>query len=138
METLTGDKALFLLISTHLTGFNEAELLGTGMLDTYYDSIVKNTTPSDLRYFFEKAGDILATGKKNKTLLYESIAVYLMPLSAYDGLGQNIIMLWYTGNWNNTPVSGQAYKQGLVWDAAEAHPPGAKQPGYGSWSMPPL
>jgi hypothetical protein len=46
--------------------------------------------------------------------------------------------MWYNGNWGQNVVSGQAYIQGLIWDAAEAHPPGAKQPGYGSWAIPPL
>jgi hypothetical protein len=138
MEVSADEKDLFLTISTHLTGFNEAELHGTGMLDAYYATIVKNNAPSDLRYFFEQVAVILEISKKDEKRLHEAIALDLMPLSAYSGLAQNIITLWYTGNWANTPVSAQAYQQGLVWDAAEAHPPGAKQPGFGSWSLPPL
>ncbi len=69
-------------------------------------------------------------------------------------LARNIISLWYLGIWNELPwywwlqhgigatnetrvVSSEAYKEGLLWRAMGAHPPGAKQPGYGSWSLPP-
>ena len=55
-------------------------------------------------------------------------------------------MLWYTGSLFNMALSGQpnyiinaeSYKQGLMWNAGHTHPPGAKQPGYGSWANPPI
>ena len=59
--------------------------------------------------------------------------------------------VWYSGQWQPALVveeskslqtarniSPEAYIQGLVWAAANTHPPGAKQPGYGSWALPPL
>ena len=35
-------------------------------------------------------------------------------------------------------ISAEAYMEGLLWRAAGTHPQGAKQPGYGSWSFPPV
>ena len=67
-----------------------------------------------------------------------AISSRLMQPSSYEGLAGAIITMWYTGNWGNDVITSQSYVQGLMWDAAEAHPPGAKQPGYGSWSMKPL
>ena len=64
--------------------------------------------------------------------------------------------MWYLGSWFPPPeswfaaytkvkqndslqrvVSAVTYKEGLVWKAIGAHPPGAKPPGFGSWSKPP-
>jgi len=138
MTTTLDERGLFLQISVWLTGFDEAELQGTGMLETYYETVISKNTASDVRYFFDEVAKILAAGKNHEAQIEKSIASNLMPISAYSNLAQNIITMWYTGNWGSGVISGQAYVQGLVWDAAETHPPGAKQPGYGSWSMPPL
>ncbi|OCX50491.1 hypothetical protein BEL04_22185 [Mucilaginibacter sp. PPCGB 2223] len=141
---------LFLEISALLTGFNKAELQGTGMVATYYNTVAN--IPQDPNYsdqelaaneanvgfFFEEVNSILKENKKDESKLQQAIAGRLMPLSAYNGLAQSIITLWYTGSWGANVVNAQAYIQGLMWDTAEAHPPGAKQPGFGSWSFPPL
>jgi hypothetical protein len=136
MKPETDPKSLFLEISVLLTGFNQAELHATGMLDTYYDALQANTAQDNFTYFFEEVGTILQ--EKNIAKLDKAITSYLMQPSAYDGRAASIITMWYTGNWGTEVITGQAYVQGLVWDAAQTHPPGAKQPGFGSWSMPPL
>ena len=138
MTTQKSEKDLFLEISVYLTGFDEAELQGTGMVETYYQAVLSNNTKPDIEYFFEMVATLLKENKGNEDAVNKAIGINLMPASAYNGMAMNIINMWYTGNWGNNVVSGQAYIQGLVWDAIEAHPPGAKQPGYGSWSMPPL
>ncbi len=65
-----------------------------------------------------------------------------------------LILLWYRGAWTALPqewrsaygasprdvdhvVSAEAYQAGLQWDAAGAHPAGARQQGYGAWASPP-
>ncbi|MCU0322112.1 MAG: hypothetical protein MUE72_06805 [Chitinophagaceae bacterium] len=128
----------FLQISSHLTGFKEIELLGTGMLDTYLQTIEENNSSTDVQLFMQASATIIAEAKENKQYLDNAIATRLIPSSCYNNLAQNIITMWYTGTWNNSVISPQTYVQGLIWDVAEAHPPGAKQPGYGSWSIPPL
>jgi hypothetical protein len=69
-------------------------------------------------------------------------------------MARNIIKMWYTGNWAQLPqawrnqhgagardvdhvISSQAYQEGLVWRAIGTHPQGAKQPGFGTWALPP-
>ncbi|MFM8005661.1 MAG: hypothetical protein ACKO86_12135, partial [Dolichospermum sp.] len=69
-------------------------------------------------------------------------------------VARNIIKLWYTATWEKLPPaweawygagkenshfipSPQAYPEGLVWRAIGVNPPGAKGPGYGTWSEPP-
>ncbi|WP_448701905.1 hypothetical protein ACFGVR_06515 [Mucilaginibacter sp. AW1-3] len=140
---------LFLKISALLTGFNKAELQGTGMVAVYCDCVSNtpqnpNYSDEDLKantanadFFFAEVSSIFKTSK-NEAEILQAIASRLMPVSAYNALAQSIINLWYTGNWGANVVAAQSYIQGLMWDTAEAHPPGAKQPGFGSWSLPPL
>ena len=69
-------------------------------------------------------------------------------------VARNIMKLWYLGIWYELPrpwieangaraanitfmVSAEAYTEGLVWPAVGANPPGAKAPGYASWTGPP-
>lgn len=52
-------------------------------------------------------------------------------------LARNLIQLWYLGQWGFPVISAQAYQEGLVWKAIGAHPQGAKQQGFGTWSSPP-
>lgn len=150
MKTATNHSDLFLKISTWLTGFDEVELLGTGMLDTYYQTIITKNTASCIENFFEAARMVLHEGGGDEDKTNALIASLLFPTSCYNNLAQNIINMWYNGDWApnvNAPnaniaqvsnISPQAYVQSLVWPAAQTHPPGAKQPGYGSWAMPPI
>ena len=61
--------------------------------------------------------------------------------TTYPDLIINIIALWYVGGWgqgfDQVVVSADGYREGLVWDAIGAHPMGAKQPGFDTWSEPP-
>ena len=127
----------FIEISVHLTGFSNVELQGTGMAETYLNTILQNSNPEFVKYFFEDFTKLLASTTSEKEL-NRLIKRDFMPLSEYGGLAQIIITLWYTGNYNNNVVSSASYIQGLMWEAAETHPAGAKQPGYGSWANPPF
>lgn len=129
---------LFLEISCLLTGFSEAELTATGMLDCYYNTVLVNCNETDVTYFFQNVKDILTAPKRTEESTEQAIAAQLIPEWNYSGLAQSIIMLWYTGNWNNSVVVADSYIQGLMWNAGHTHPPGAKQPGYGSWAIPPF
>src|SRR6218665_3765594 len=125
---------LFSEISSLLTGFNETELQATGMLETYYTTILENTDGDDVEYFFQNVSSILTDPARTEESVESAISLQLIPDSNYGRLAKNIIILWYTGNWNNDVVSSASYIQGLMWDAGHTHPPGAKQPGYGSWA----
>ena len=49
-----------------------------------------------------------------------------------------VITMWYLGTWEGAYINDLSYKEGLVWNIMHAHPPGAKQPGYKSWSVKPV
>ncbi|TCJ19609.1 hypothetical protein EPD60_00350 [Flaviaesturariibacter flavus] len=126
----------FLDISVLLTGFNRAELEGTGMAEFYFKFVQEQfrLAPDVLAAFYEEAAEVLHFEGSDQAI---AVRKNLLPGACYNGLAVAIINLWYLGNWNGSPVSPQAYVQGLIWPAAGTHPPGAKQPGYGSWGLPP-
>jgi hypothetical protein len=106
----------FLEASARLTGFGRAELLGTGSAGLYWDTVRQNA-PAE-------AVTAMLAGRE----------------SAADAA---VIELWYLGLWrgvmgtDNRIVSARAYREGLVWGLFGGHPMGAKQQGYGAWSLPP-
>lgn len=138
--------ALFLAISARLTGFEVVELEGTGMTQTYFDTLAQNTAPDVLNWFFAEAAAILAL--QDDSAIDAAIRSRLLPDSSYDATAKAIILMWYTGEWYtnigdpskmmSNQIDGQSYVQGLMWSVADAHPPGAKQPGFGSWAEPPI
>jgi len=140
----------FLEISVYLTGFTKNELLATGMHETYYYTIMKEPDQDNVREFFKEAQSILDEYGGDENRLNEQIGARLIPPEKYIEMAKRIMLLWYTGIWTtinivkgekkpiSEMVSAESYAQGLIWAAAETHPAGAKQPGYASWSLPPL
>jgi hypothetical protein len=150
VEVTEMDYQTFLDISVHLTGFNKNELLATGMPETYYYTIMKETDQDNVRAFFKQAKDLIDKYGSGDNELNKQISQHLLPVENFLELGRRIILLWYTGIWtsivitNGKPISSSnmissaSYSEGLIWVAAETHPAGAKQPGYASWGLPPL
>jgi hypothetical protein len=129
---------LFLEVSAHLTGFSKTELKATGMQESYFNTILKNVDKENIDYFFLDLDKLFKDSKNNEQVIENTLASQFMANSAYGGLAKSIILLWYTGNWGGEVISSASYIQGLMWDAGHTHPPGAKQPGYGSWADLPL
>jgi len=132
----------FLNISVFLTGFNAIELLGTGLLDTYYNKLVERAMGTDLSLFFSRVDEVLKQGAGNEDQTVSLISQRIMADPVCGNLAKKIITMWYLGNWiidadNTEVVSGEAYIQALVWPAAQTHVPGAKQPGFASWGYSP-
>lgn len=146
MTTQSNHEDLFLKISVWLTGFEAAELQGTGMVAPYYATLVKQSPPQTLDLFFAEVATILAADQQGPEATRAQIRSLLMPASSYGAMAQQIILMWYTGQWfpqpsnagNSSQISAESYIQALMWPAADTHPPGAKQPGYGSWAEPPI
>lgn len=147
----------FLQLSIILTGFDEHVLLGTGMLHTYYDELLRvigareagrllsafrPITVPDHHAFDPSAFDHTAFQKD------------VLADARYGPIARNVVMMWYLGIWTQLPrewrdqygatfydtdhvVSAAAYREGLVWPAAGTHPMSAKAPGFGTWANPP-
>jgi predicted cupin superfamily sugar epimerase len=136
----------FLCLSVCLTGFERTGLLGTGMLAEYYKRVTSDLVEQDLQNLWSIAMQLdgLAKSGKDNGFLQNEIKRLLMDDDRLGAVAKNIIKLWYRGDWPDSAArfgaaytSAQSYQEGLLWKAMSTHPSGAKQPGFGSWSVPP-
>jgi hypothetical protein len=143
-----GEFEQFVEVSVALTGFSEAELFATGLVKANFDEValvVGRTLRCDfLKINVKRPGDALSNN--------------------WAPLARNLIRMWYTGQWKHLQpdwphnyfsekelekylqgydefgrdidrvISPLSYQAGLVWRAIGVNPPGAKQPGFASWT----
>jgi len=139
----------FLFLSATLTGFDQAELLGTGLVQRHYRQVVDIIGEPIAQKLWAITRKLSRyTGEKLET----AIRSELMSSPKLGPVARNIIQLWYWGSWIELPqtwrdrygtnqqdvtrfTSAEGYQEGLIWKAMATHPQGAKQPGFGSWSM---
>jgi hypothetical protein len=141
----------FLGLSAALTGFAVYDLQGTGVAGEYLGTL-RRIVP-------QAAGELLDAWREIERTtppegVEEAVGARIMDDPMLGPVAQNVITLWYTGIWPPMPdawryaygaspadvnhvVSALAYQEGLMWKAAGTHPMGAKQPGYGTWALPP-
>lgn len=144
----------FVAVSVALTGFDHVDLVGTGVMPLYLETVEKWAGPNI-------TAELLAFGTAPPPDDF-LVQTRIMGSAKLGPLARNIIQLWYCGTWNPLPVawyvayqaeipnlpnltdlpsafvvSPEAYVESLVWIAANTHPMGAKQPGYGTWANPP-
>lgn len=144
----------FLALSAALTGFGRVDLLGTGMSRAYYAEVVGIVGKSIAGELVSTARRIFTRGRRDPKAREKAIRQEILADPKLGPVARNIIQMWYVGTWYQLPtswrqayggnpkdvdhvVSADAYTQGLVWVAAGVHPAGAKQPGYGTWALPP-
>lgn len=142
----TKEKLLYAFenLSIILTGFSRADIESTGLLQTYFDTIVNelgSTYFENLLSIFQK----IKTNNPEQPSIQEIRQIKdLMDNAEFKQHIDQIIQLWYLGEWVVTPysdknyiISSQTYLEGLIWKAIAAHPMGGKQPGYATWGFPP-
>lgn len=146
----------FLDFSAEVTGFSTFDLQGTGQADLYFETIRKMIGDEIFQDLLDTFHDLdkRAKRKYDPTILSEGLHSEILKSAKRGPIARNIIKLWYTATWeqmpeawyywygtgNNDPSfipSPNAYPEGLVWKAVGVNPPGAKAPGYGTWSEPP-
>lgn len=156
MPSRTSDTPLeqFVAMSSALTGFDTAEVWGTGMAETYLGVVPGILGGDYLARLLTRWDSINARAGGDESYRDKLIASDLLADEALGPIAKNVVALWYLGMWNQLPaawraahgafardvtayVSARAYRQALVWKAAHTHPPGAKQQGFGSWALPP-
>jgi hypothetical protein len=145
--------AQFLAISSALTGFDEADLQGTGLVDAYLYEVQAVIGDVEATAFIGAGVSALLAGDGDPARTDAALAA-LLAHPRFGPVARNVITMWYLGTWSRMPdgwygdrprnildvdrvISAQAYVESLVWRAAGTHPPGAKQPGFGSWSLAP-
>jgi hypothetical protein len=143
----------FVALSAALTGFDAAELRGTGMVEEYLAFVTRAVGSRLVGDLLTAWADLVKEHGKATPPTAALRRVLLAP-PTIGPVTRNIVVLWYLGEWNQLPadwrdrygadavdqsgvVSPEAYVQGLAWVAIGTHPQGAKMPGYGSWALPP-
>ncbi len=146
----------FLDFSVAVTGFSRFDLQGTGQAFLYFDTVrrmIGDEILGDLLRTFHEL-DEKAQKEYKPPILTEGLNSKILASEKLGPIARNIIKLWYIATWYQLPdewhklyntsqddkdfiPSPQAYPEGLVWRAIGVNPPGAKAPGYGTWSEPP-
>ncbi len=144
----------FLALSTVLTDFTVFQLQGTGQAELYYTTVSGIVGERTMSRLLEVFCSIQDEGREAPDLFDKRLRVDIMSDEKLGPIARNIIKLWYVGTWYQLPQawreafgvmdndrdfipSPTSYVEGLLWPAIGAHPPGAKAPGYGTWSGPP-
>jgi hypothetical protein len=139
----------FLAFSADVTAFTVFQLRGTGQAEAYLGAVTDVVGEALLDNLLDRHQG-LGTGDLDELLRRE-----IFSDERLGPIARNIVKLWFVGTWYELPVawrerfgaldgdvtfmvSAMAYTEGLLWPAIGANPPGAKGPGYGSWSGPPL
>jgi hypothetical protein len=149
----------FLLICSEITGYSGFELESTGLVDTYYQLLPRILGPQFTEEFAKSIDDVLVTGPDTPER-QAAVNRVLGPPSPFWPVISALVSLWYLGTWKQLPDSwygavglalpGQSdagrthvpsqlgYIEQLSYKTANAHPPGAKPTGFGSWGWKPV
>jgi hypothetical protein len=144
--------ARFLPFSAELTSSSGFELLGTGQAQTYL-AATRNVVGDDLLNELFAAYASIPAGNSDER--EAQIRRQILGDEKLGPIARNIVKLWFTGIWFELPhawseaygardndttfvASPSAYAEGLLWTTIGAHAPGAKAPGYASWTGPPV
>lgn len=128
---------VFMTISAPLTGFTENELQSTGLAETYYKHILDKIEKATFIEFLNISKNAIESSQ-TPDQLSDAISNQILSNPSTKKIAQDVITLWYLGTWEGAYVNDLSYKEGLVWNIMQAHPPGAKQPGFKSWSIKPV
>jgi hypothetical protein len=148
----------FVEMSALLTGYGPVDLLGTGMADSYLqamDAALPAGVPDELLDAFgQLPAGAQAPAAPGPGPGAAGAAGAVLDDAKLGPVARNVILMWYRGSWTAMPqpwrsaygaspldtdhvVSPAAYQVGLQWDAAGAHPAGARMQGFGAWASPP-
>ena len=143
----------FIDLSEAITGFSAVRLRGTGQAEEYR-ATVEDVAGTDV---LDALLDVWARVREEADRGGDLDDLLRRDVFGDPRLGpiaRNVIKMWYVGTWYLLPkewsdfygarerdatftVSPTAYTEGLLWPAMGANPPGAKAPGYASWTGPP-
>jgi hypothetical protein len=145
----------FLKFSSALTDFPEFQLRGTGQAEIYYKTVAGIVGDGVMAELLETFKSVENGARGDSAQLEKGLRVSILSDEKLGPIARNIIKLWYIGTWYQLPASWRerfgvagedrtfipspsSYVEGLLWTAIGAHPPGAKAPGYGTWTEPPV
>jgi hypothetical protein len=144
----------FLELSVVLTGFQKVDLQGTGLVEAYCSEVTAIVGEEITGELLTLAASIIKRYGGDESALETAIRMDILASRKLGPVARNITKLWYLGTWNRMPadwrsqygvspkdedhiLSALSYEESLVWRAMGSNPQGAKQPGFGTWSLPP-
>jgi hypothetical protein len=151
MYTCHDDLNDFLAFSTVLTDFSVFQLQGTGVAELYFDTVVDIVGPDTMNELLRTFRAVASEAGDDVDLFEKRLRADILSDEKLGPVTRNIIKLWFIGTWYQLPQawrdrfgvnerdktfipSPTAYVEGLLWPTIGAHPPGAKAPGYGTWT----
>jgi hypothetical protein len=146
--------ALFVAFSAATSGFSEFDLHGTGQAEAYRSAVSDIVGADVLDELLGAYDRVRSEAETGGAALEDLLRRDVFSDAKLGPVARNVVKLWYVGIWYALPpewtdtfgvrendttfmVSATAYTEGLLWPAIGANPPGAKAPGYASWTGPP-
>ncbi len=150
MSDYIKNKNDFLELSSMLTDFDVFSLNGTGQVDAYWNEVNLIAGEKNVLKLLHVFNKISHNSKMTEEEFLKSVRKEILSNILYGPIVRNIIKLWYTGMWYQLPlnwsqkfgetendmnhfINSASYMEGLLWNAIDAPPAGAKGPGFGSW-----
>jgi hypothetical protein len=144
----------FVELSSQLTGFSAFELQGTGQAEAFCSTVDRIAGEEVLGALLEAFERVRAEAREDGAAVERGIRRDILSDLRVGPVARNVIKLWYVGTWYELApawvdaygasddnitfgISPDAYTESLLWPAIGANPPGAKGPGYASWTGPP-
>lgn len=140
----------FCELSAVLTGFDAADLIGTGNAERYWDLLIERAGRDNAAALL----DAWRSRIDGAADVDRALRIGILGDGRLGPMARNLIRLWYAGTWKQMPAdwrathapglpdgdvipASQSYTEGLLWPAIGANPPGAKPFGYAMWATPP-
>lgn len=145
----------FVELSAFLTGYGSVDLNGTGLTGLYLQTLDAVLPAGVVDELLDAFGLLPAAPSGEEGAAGRDVAgAVILDDPKLGPVARNVILLWYCGTWTalseswraaygaspldaSRVVSAEAYQGALQWAAAGAHPAGARQQGYGAWSVAP-
>jgi hypothetical protein len=140
--------------SAAVTGFTAVDLHGTGQAEEYRTTVAEAVGDDALAELLETWARISGEAQGESSQLENLLRRDVFSDPKLGPVARNIVKLWYVGIWYELPpawidafgaleknytfmVSPSAYVAGMLWPTVGGNPPGARGPGFGSWTGPP-
>jgi hypothetical protein len=144
----------FVAFSAAVTGFKQFDLHGTGQAADYLSTVAAGAGDEVLAELLDAWTLVHGEASGDDALEHSLLRREVFSDPRLGPVARNVVKLWYVGIWYELPrawidacgalernytfmVSPSAYVNGMLWTAIGANPPGARGPGFASWTGPP-
>ena len=134
----------FLGLSGALTGFSADFLAASAVARTFADAFHHRTPAGIAERMLAVWEEIVRQHPGGPAAVEEAVRARIWRDEALGPYARSLVKLWYLGAWHDpgptppaSPLSADAYTEGLIWPAIGAGAQGARAPGLGDWGTPP-